>query len=147
MRFDVKWQDGYTREVEVEQGKGQQKRARAQAVWERRNEGDGRSDTIIEVSEARDTDMDVCEVRQAADGGWWIVVREQYAHAGDRKVTLPCPHCEKPVTIREQQSENVPGKPMVLWEFKDKDTADGLATMVNVMILTAVMGNVTEAEG
>jgi hypothetical protein len=38
-----------------------------------------------------------------------------------------------------QRGGNLPGRPFVLWEFKDRDDAEGLCSMVNVMILASAM--------
>ncbi len=133
-QFRVVWPDGF--EVEVEATKV--KSARWKAVIDRTRRGDGyvTSDEErrrLDVNAVHDTEHDVCEVRQAPDGGWWIVTKFEEG----KPTTLPCPHCAKPVQINENGS--APGRPMVLWEFQDRDTAEGLAQMVNVMILSAVM--------
>lgn len=147
MRYRVRWPDGH--EVEAEGEKVKHARRRAVA---KRQEADGYVTApdeyrALEVQPIRNTNLDACLVEQAADGNWWLVVNPAVSDAGRaRNVTAPCPHCEKPVVIAEQLPGNLPGRPFVLWEFKDRDDAEALCTMVNVMILAAVMNAAAERD-
>jgi hypothetical protein len=139
------WPDGAEIEVEAEKVK----RARWRAVDRRlRDDGYVTSDDErrqLDVQAVRDHDHDACEVKQASDGGWWIVARPELVEPTE-PTTLPCPHCQKPVVIRQTGHGVAPGRPFVLWEFKDRDDAEGLCTMVNVMILCAVMREVVKED-
>jgi hypothetical protein len=149
-KYTVRWPDGHEVTVEAEKIKYARRRAAAKRWHEHGYDTSDDERRALDVDVVRDMDMDACVVKQAADGGWWLVANPQVAGeqalAKSRKIAATCPHCAKRVTISEQLPENLPGRPFVLWEFRERDEAEGLCSMVNTMILMAAMRGAVQDE-